>query len=301
MTSRFVSTTDGLRLAVHESGNPAGPPVVAVHGFPDNHHVWDGVAGVLGDRYRVIRYDVRGAGESDQPTGRAAYRYAQLTEDFLCVLDAVSPDEPVHLLAHDWGSIQSWPTLADPRVEGRVASFTSISGPSIDHAGAWLRGIRNHPRAVLRQLGESFYVFLFQLPALPEWAARRGVIARGVERLSKGSHTADDVHRTPADSLNGINLYRANMLNSIGRPRPQRFSLPVQVIAPKDDPHVSLALQTEAPRPYVDDLRIRAIEGGHWVVAQRPELIVDCVEEFLGALDDHATVAKPSARHRRQP
>src|SRR5689334_1586392 len=96
-----VTSADGTRLAVFESGNPNGPVLVAVHGYPDNHTVWDGVAADLSDRYRVITYDVRGAGASDKPTGRAAYKRDRLTEDFAAVIDAVSPDAPVHLLAHD--------------------------------------------------------------------------------------------------------------------------------------------------------------------------------------------------------
>ena len=31
MTSRFVTSPDGIRIAVHESGNPDGPTIVAVH------------------------------------------------------------------------------------------------------------------------------------------------------------------------------------------------------------------------------------------------------------------------------
>src|SRR3954452_2767040 len=110
MTTPFVNvqsvqSADGTRLAVFESGNPAGPVLVAVHGYPDNHTTWDGIAAELGDRYRVITYDVRGAGASDKPTGRAAYKMTLLAQDFRAVIDAVSPAAPVHLLAHDWGSI----------------------------------------------------------------------------------------------------------------------------------------------------------------------------------------------------
>ncbi len=59
---------------MHESGNPEGPVLVALHGFPDNHPVWDGVAAELGDEFRFVTYDVRGAGESDKPTATSAYR-----------------------------------------------------------------------------------------------------------------------------------------------------------------------------------------------------------------------------------
>lgn len=39
-----VPASDGARLAVHEWGRPAAPTVLCVHGFPDDHTGWDGVA-----------------------------------------------------------------------------------------------------------------------------------------------------------------------------------------------------------------------------------------------------------------
>ena len=49
-TTRRVTSTDGVCLAVHESGDANATTVVLVHGYPDNHHVWDGVADVLAER-----------------------------------------------------------------------------------------------------------------------------------------------------------------------------------------------------------------------------------------------------------
>ncbi|OOK72403.1 alpha/beta hydrolase family protein [Mycobacterium kansasii] len=58
---RFVDSADGARIAVYEEGNPDGPAVVLVHGFPDSHVLWDGVVPRLAQRFRVIRYDNRGS------------------------------------------------------------------------------------------------------------------------------------------------------------------------------------------------------------------------------------------------
>ena len=43
ITERFVDSSDGVRVAVYEEGNPAGPTVVLIHGWPDSHVLWDGV------------------------------------------------------------------------------------------------------------------------------------------------------------------------------------------------------------------------------------------------------------------
>ncbi|MGH8959708.1 MAG: alpha/beta fold hydrolase [Jatrophihabitantaceae bacterium] len=280
-TPRHVSSTDGVRLAVYESGDPGATTVLAVHGYPDNHTVWDGVSELLAERFHVVTYDVRGTGQSDQPAPQRAYRMDRLVDDLGAVLDAVSPDAPVHLLAHDWGSVQCWPALTDERFAGRIASFTSISGPSLDHAAAWLRRAHRHPRAAARQLLDSYYIALFQLPVLPEAIMR----SRRVERLLAA---AGRVGSSAADRTNGLKLYRANMLPRLGRPRPERIDVPVQVLAPSRDAFVSPRMQLEAPAPYVADLTARRISGRHWVLAERPDVIARCTAEFIGCVENGA-------------
>lgn len=277
---RQVRSTDGVSLAVYEAGDPAAATLVAIHGYPDNHTVWDGLVAILADRFHVVTYDVRGAGDSGKPARRAAYRIPQLVDDFAAVLEATVPDGPVHVLGHDWGSIQGWSAITDPRLAGRIASYTSISGPGLDYAGPWMRDLRAHPRAALSQFAHSYYIALFQLPVLPDLAARRGLITRSASRAGAG---AERVARTSADALHGIQLYRANMFGRLGRPRPAATEIPVLVIAPEDDPFLSPQLQFEAPAPYVSDLTTRLVPGGHWVVSANPGLIAQLVTEFVDA------------------
>lgn len=109
------------------------------HGWPDSHVLWDGVVGELGDRYRIVRYDNRGAGASDVPKATSAYTMERFADDFSAVIDAVSPDAPVHVLAHDWGWVGIWEYLSRQGSAARMVSFTSVSGPSTDHYGAYVR------------------------------------------------------------------------------------------------------------------------------------------------------------------
>ena len=85
--SHIVVGPDGVRLAVQTSGDPASPTVVAVHGYPDDHTVWDGVVADLAVDHRVVTYDVRGAGGSDAPRDRAGYRLDRLTDDLVAVMN----------------------------------------------------------------------------------------------------------------------------------------------------------------------------------------------------------------------
>ena len=242
--------------------------MVAVHGYPDNHAVWDGVAANLDQDHRLVAYDVRGTGASDKPVERDAYRLSILLDDLIAVLDAIGSDRAVHLLGHDWGSVQLWPALTHPRLAGRIASFTSISGPALDHAAIWLRRLRDHPLGTLRQVADSYYAVLFQVPGLPEAAIRAGLLDRAIGT------------RPRADQLNGLNLYRANLRTRV-RANPQPIDRPVQVIAPRSDHFITPRLALEAPRPFVAQLHTRVVDGGHWVIRERPDMIADCVREFV--------------------
>src|SRR5690349_7461459 len=87
LPSRTVTSTDGVRLAVYESGTRDRPTVLLMHGYHDDHTVWDRVASLLADRFRVVTYDMRGAGRSDRPSATRAYRIPQLNDDLLTVLE----------------------------------------------------------------------------------------------------------------------------------------------------------------------------------------------------------------------
>ncbi|GAA2734315.1 alpha/beta fold hydrolase [Actinocorallia aurantiaca] len=282
--TRFAVATDGVKLAVQERGDVARQTVVLVHGFPDNRSVWAPVAERLARDFHVVTYDVRGTGDSGAPRKRRGYRMAQLSEDLATVIGLTSPNAPVHLMAHDWGSIQTWHSVTSPAFADRVLSFTSVSGPSLDMAGVWLRKGRRYPSDFLRQCADSWYIFAFQVPFLPEFLVRRGVVDALVarsERIGAPATRHMPAGRRPRrDLINGINLYRAN-IGSLMFPRPRRAVCPVQILAPLDDAHVTVPLALGAPRPYVDDLRVETIPGNHWVVEQDPALIAGRFTQFI--------------------
>lgn len=269
-----VLAGDGVRLAVAEDGDPDAPVVLCVHGYPDNRSVWDGVVAELANRHRVVRYDVRGAGESGAPAGRGGYRLDRLASDLAAVVDAASQDRPVHLLAHDWGAIQAWHALTRGWLRSRVASYTSISGPCLDHAGAWLRA-NLRSRAGLTQLLHSGYIAFFQLPLLPELAWRSGLGTRLARRLDRTAPAP-----VLGDAVRGLALYRQNMLPRLSRPRPMPVDVPVQVLAPTLDPFVGVPMQTGISR-WVPDLRVHEVPDGHWLPRSQPRLIAQEVSSMV--------------------
>ena len=129
VTEHVVRNGD-IDVAYFIQGNPDGETILLVHGWPDSHHLWDGVAPLLRDRFRLVAIDNRGAGKSSNPKSFRGFRLAEMASDYVAVADAVSPDKPVHVLGHDWGSVAMWEAICDPGLEHRFSSFTSVSGPS---------------------------------------------------------------------------------------------------------------------------------------------------------------------------
>ncbi len=287
MAPRMVRSAD-VDLAVFEHGDPAHPTVLLVHGYPDTHAVWTDVVAELAADHHVVTYDVRGAGASGAPRGRARYRVVELAADLLAVADAVSPDAPVHVVGHDWGSTQAWEAVTEPGADRRIASFTSISGPSIDHLGHWMRRrlarpTPRHLRQVLGQLARSWYIAAFQVPVLPQLVVRFAVAPRWRSFLARveGVRPSAD-HPAPTmvrDAVNGIELYRAN-LGSPGPPRRRTTTVPVQVIHPTGDHYVARSLLEDLER-WVPTLWVRTVRAGHWAPVTHAATIATMVSELV--------------------
>jgi len=234
-----------------------------------------------------VTYDVRGAGASQAPVRRQDYVTDRLVDDLVAVLDAVLPEGgAAHLVGHDWGSVQLWDAVAaeatDPRLRGRVASFTSISGPSLDHA-AWLS---RHPAGrqlrLLRQAAHSWYIGFFNLPLLPEAVLRVAAVPLG-RALEAREHLPRD-HFGPAlerNAANGLNLYRANVLDGARRSGPVRVGLPVLVVQPTRDRFLT-DLVVEDLHVGCSDLRVEKIDAGHWVIVTHADELARLLEEHVG-------------------
>ncbi|MET7679483.1 SDR family oxidoreductase [Streptomyces sp. NPDC005423] len=297
--------TGGVELCVAELGDPASPTVVLVHGYPDSKEVWSEVAAHLAGRFHVVLYDVRGHGRSTAPRPlRGGFTLEKLTDDFLAVVDAVSPDRPVHLVGHDWGSVQSWEFVTVARTEGRIASFTSMSGPSLDHFGHWIhqRLTRPTPRRVGQLLGQgakSWYVYLLHTPVLPELAWRGPLgkrwprILERVEKVPAGDYPTSSL---PTDAAHGAWLYRDNVRTRLRHPRPDaRAHAPVQLVTPLGDAFLSERLY-DGLEQWAPGLVRRTLPAKHWVPRTRPDQLASWITEFVDAHESGRPV--PVARGR---
>jgi len=261
MIARTVKSSD-VSLAVLERGPSGAPVIILVHGYPDSQRVWTHVAEVLAARFRVVTYDVRGAGGSSAPASVGRYALPVLARDLEAVIDAVSPGAPVHVVGHDWGSIQTWESVTDPAIAAKLRSFTSISGPCLDHVGHWLR---SRPRAwpVVNQLMRSWYIAAMHGAAAASslWGA---LVAQAIPGALPEAARDPELERTRrADAQHGMRLYLANIGPRLAAPRMRTTDLPVQLVVPTDDPYVTPAL-VENVGQFASTLFRRDVTGGHW-------------------------------------
>jgi pimeloyl-ACP methyl ester carboxylesterase len=292
--------SQGLRLCTYIWDKADAPTLLLVHGYPDSHEIWLPLIHELAADYRIVAYDVRGCGASQVPKRLHDYRLERLAGDLEAVIHATSAGRRVHLVAHDWGSIQSWEAVTEARIQPLLASYTSLSGPCLDHVGHWLRerlSLRR-PDALLqalRQVLSSWYIAFFHIPLLPELCWRLGLDRAWpwlLRRLEGIRHLPPSPTQC-ADGMRGVQLYRANFIRSLLRPRSRSTRVPVQLIVPLNDrfvrPQLFEDLQHWAPL-----LSRREVHAGHWQLLAEPSALAGWLRDYVNRLEQaESSMRKP--------
>lgn len=297
-TQQFVDSADGVRIAVYEEGNPDGPTVVLVHGWPDSHVLWDGVVPLLAQRFRIIRYDNRGVGLSGTPKGVSAYSMAHFADDFAAVTSELSPGQPVQVLAHDWGSVGIWEYLKRPGAGDRVAAFTSVSGPSQEQLVEYIfAGLRQpwRPRRFARSISQALrltYMVFFSIPLLAPLLIRAAFSVPALRRSVVDNIPDEQIHHSDhvaADAASSVKTYPANYFRSFsGRGQPIHVvDVPVQLIVNTRDKYVRPYGYDETAR-WVPRLWRRDIRAGHFSPMSHPQVMAAAVHEFADLTDGKA-------------
>ncbi|MCW2654805.1 MAG: hypothetical protein QOE41_4755 [Mycobacterium sp.] len=303
---RYITSGDEVQIAVHEQGNANGPTVVLAHGWPDSHMLWDNVVPLLTERFRVITYDNRGAGQSSAPHSFHAYSMAHFAEDFSAVIQALSPSQPVHVLAHDWGAVAIWEYLKRPNASDRISSFTSVSIPSADHLVAYILDNLKRPYrpaaflAAVRQVLKIAYMIAFSVPVVAPAIARAALKGNRLQRILAVAEgiPADQIHHAESvnrDAANSLKIYRANFFHSVSQgARDHYVDVPVQIVGHSNDPAITLKALDDESR-WVARLWRRDIRSGHWSPFSQPGLLARALSEMVDVVE-----GRPASRAMRR-
>jgi pimeloyl-ACP methyl ester carboxylesterase len=242
----------GLRWNVASTGPDDGPPVLLLHGFPEQWRSWrKQIAPFTEAGMRVHAADLPGYAGTDEPRD---YSLGTLAEHIAGLADHLGGG-PVHLVGHDWGGIVAHAVAA--LHPDSIRSLVVASAPHPDVLGRALRDPK--------QIAKSWYVGLFLIPYI-EYVVGSGVI---VDRIfagaSAGVHDRDDMRRALA-------YYRSNLAPwHLGKEPIGRIKAPGLVVHGGRDRYIGDQLM-EATCEEFDDLRgYETLDAAHYLHREKPD------------------------------
>ena len=274
--------TNGICLHVVQAGSKSGIPVVLLHGFPEFWYGWrKQIPALVEAGCRVIVPDQRGYNLSDKPEDVKSYHVSSLVEDILGLVNALEY-EKVNLVGHDWGAGVAW-TLANKYPE-RLHRLGILNVP---HPAVMRRFLLRD----FEQIRRSWYVFLFQLPWLPEAGLKRddwrGLIGSLRNTSKPNSFTDEDILKykeawsQPGALTAMINWYRALIQQVPKLPDDPRIQVRTLMMWGMRD----FALSHRMARPsmdYVDEGNLILFpEATHWVHLDAAEEVNHYLIDFI--------------------
>ena len=256
-----------LTFDVSTGGPEGGPPVLLLHGFPENARMWDGVVPALHEAgLRTYAPDQRGYSPGARPTDVPAYAMDRLVGDVVGLLDALELPA-VHLVGHDWGSIVGWHVAG--RHPDRVLSWTAVAVP---HPSAYAYALKHDRRQKLK----SSYILAFQLPVVPEkvlLAGNAAVLRKMFDPLPGPARETFVRPMTEPGALTAaLNWYRA-----MGRHRPARLgpvTVPTTYVWGGKDVAVGRAAAEACARNVTGEFEfVELPDVSHWVPEQEPDTV----------------------------
>jgi pimeloyl-ACP methyl ester carboxylesterase len=264
----------GLTFDVYDGGPAEGPPVILLHGFPQDHREWELVLPRLhAAGLRTYALDQRGYSGGARPATVADYRLGEPVADVVAVLDALKIDA-AHVVGHDWGAQVGW-LLAAAHPQ-RVLSLTAVSVPHPRALGQALRKFRS------QRLRFAYMGFFRSGIAERVLLARGGALLRSLMKpIGPRAGLYAATMREPGRLTGALNWYRAltgSQLGSAGM-----VTVPTTYVWADRDRIVG-RWAADATADWVEaDYRFVALHGiGHWVPEEAPQALTEIILARVG-------------------
>ncbi len=272
-------TTNGVKLHYVTQGE--GTLMLMLHGFPEFWYSWRHQIPKFAEDFQVVAIDLRGYNDSDKPAEQSAYVMDEFIKDIEGVIKGLGYEKCV-LVGHDWGGAIAWNfAYAHPEMIERLIIL------NLPHPAKFAQGLRT-----LQQLLRSYYIFIFQLPWIPELLLQSSNY-QAIETAFKGTavnknaFTQVDINRykdaaaKPGALTAMLNYYRNIFGQKILNQNWGILEVPTLMIWGENDTALGKEL-TYDTTAYVRDFQIKYIPNcGHWVQQEQPELVNHYIAEFL--------------------
>lgn len=283
MTEHYIKV-NGIQLHYMEEGE--GELVILLHGFPEFWYSWRKQIPVISKKYRVVAPDMRGYNLSDKPGSIQDYKIDILAKDIADLVSALGEKKAI-IVGHDWGGAVAWVVATlYPEVVSKLAVL------NIPHPAEMKKALMGFNMA---QWKKSYYIFLFQLPVLPEYFIGRdlkGFFEKAFTSFAPNGSTpnvtdAEIAKYAEAYSQSGalrsaINYYRATFRQLGGLNVTGKLQMPVLMIWGEKDIALGKEL-TYNTKDYCEQLEVIYDPGsGHFIQHDNPELVNGKLMEFFG-------------------
>jgi len=260
----MFTVVDGLRFQCTQEGQ--GTDLILIHGLGGSLHDWDACTPDLARYHRVLRWDVRGFGDSDKPPG--PYSPQLFARDLAGLAHACGVTR-AHVAGISMGGVIAQRfTLDYPELVQSLTLISTSSEVSIQAQTAWEK-----MAAVIEQRGFSAHAGFAERIFAPGFVKAHPEIVRDMS-----TRTAANDPRAYAAAARAIGAYHWTAdLN--------RIQVPTLILQGLEDaltpPGGSVRMQRVLPHS-----RLLLIpECGHVVPEEKPELFTHTLLAFLAGVD----------------
>ncbi|HJU37967.1 MAG TPA: alpha/beta hydrolase [Tahibacter sp.] len=130
------AVVDGVKIHYLQAGSGSATPVVLLHGFGQNSHMWKPVIAKLAAHRVVVAPDLRGAGDSDKPAN--GYDKKTMAQDIHALVTSLKLGK-VRIAGHDIGLMVAYAYAAQyPDEVERIALMEAFLPGVGDWTQVWL-------------------------------------------------------------------------------------------------------------------------------------------------------------------
>lgn len=274
--SRYIDAGD---VRLHAVIGGKGPPLLLVHGWPQNWYAWRLLMPALAQDFEVIAVDQRGIGLSDKPAG--GYDTGTLAGDLAAMMSALG-HKRFAVVGHDTGFAISYALAADHPDRVDRAVLLEIPGPPMTSASPPVFV----PSPVNNKL---WHIPFLRAESLPEQLvkAREGAFF-GYEFAIQGGNVSGDAINYYVDLVSepgalpgSFGFYRAldATLAQNEKRKATKLKMPVLAIGGERSYGVHVG---EAMSQLAENVQSIVVPGaGHWLAEEAPEAVLEALTPFL--------------------
>jgi haloacetate dehalogenase len=283
-----VAAAGGAEINVATGGH--GPPLLLLHGFPQTHLAWHGVAARLADRYTLVLPDLRGYGDSRGPRPDPEHHnYCKrvMAGDMAEVMAALSHDR-FFLAGHDRGGRVAHRLALDyPGSVLRLAVLDVLPTLAVWEAMDWQSALSTYHWLFLAQpapmperlIGHDPDFYLHHL--LDRWAGNKALLeTEAVEAYARHfrKHLVIEAACEDYRAAAGIDLDHDRADRQAGR----RVACPTLLLWGRRYLHTRAGTPLSIWREYAEDICDEAFDCGHFIAEEEPERCAAALAAFFG-------------------